>query len=72
MPGISPEKRFELLTSLLDGLSEMAEGCRLEVVGKRTGDEMTLEVARQRIEMGMQQQGGAIAEINTLKESGQL
>ena len=71
MPGISPENR-ERLRKLLDGLSEMAEDCRLEVVGMRTDDEMTLEVARQRIERGMEQQKEVTDEVKELKEAGQL
>jgi len=72
MSGISPERRRELLARLLDGFSEMAEGCRLEVMGKRTGDEVTLEVARQRIERGIQQQKEVTTEVSELKGPGQL
>lgn len=71
MPGISLENQDRLLR-LLQSLKEMGEGSRLEVIGMRTGDEMTLKAARQRIESGMQQAKEVTDEVEELRNSGQL
>jgi len=69
MSGINPERRRELLRKSIEGFSELGEGSRLEVLGTRTGDEMTLKVARERIGKGLQQIREVTDEVNASKGS---